>query len=148
MIINVVRLTRKLLVQEGSLAELLNAPLMTTGTNWLHICSKVTIMYRHPHQKATRHSLCSLKWTTRSLLILPVFLSRPCLNLPNCHCVTTTFIMESWRNGNSSDWSDISSINHLVMREFVSGSPRYHLAIKGVREQFVVLEQRFRTLEI
>jgi len=40
--------------------------------------------------------------------------------------------------------SDISSIDHLVMREFVSGSPRYHLAIKGVREQFVVLEQRFR----
>jgi len=27
--------------------------------------------------------------------------------------------------------SDISSIDHLVMREFVSGSPRYHLAIKG-----------------
>jgi len=44
--------------------------------------------------------------------------------------------------------SDISSIDHLVMREFVSGSPRYHLAIKGVREQFVVLEQRFRALEI
>jgi len=38
--------------------------------------------------------------------------------------------------------SDISSIDHLVMREFVSGSPRYHLAIKGVREQFVVLEKR------
>ena len=37
--------------------------------------------------------------------------------------------------------SDISSIDHLVMREFVSGPPRYHLAIKGVREQFVVLEQ-------
>jgi len=37
--------------------------------------------------------------------------------------------------------SDISSIDHLVMREFMSGSPRYHLAIKGVREQFVVLEQ-------
>ena len=37
--------------------------------------------------------------------------------------------------------SDISSIDHLDMREFVSGSPRYHLAIKGVREQFVVLEQ-------
>jgi len=30
----------------------------------------------------------------------------------------------------------------------VSGSPRYYLAIKGVREQFVVLEQRFRTLKI
>ena len=26
-------------------------------------------------------------------------------------------------------------------KEFVSGPPRYHLAIKGVREQFVVLEQ-------
>ena len=38
--------------------------------------------------------------------------------------------------------SDISSIGHLDMREFVSGSPRYHLAIKGVREQFVVLEKR------
>ena len=38
-------------------------------------------------------------------------------------------------------YSDISSIDHLVMREFVSRSPRYHLAIKGVREQFVVLEQ-------
>ena len=36
--------------------------------------------------------------------------------------------------------SDTSSIDHLVMREFVSGPPRYHLAIKGVREQFVVLE--------
>ena len=30
-----------------------------------------------------------------------------------------------------------SSIDHLVMREFVSRPPRYHLAIKGVREQFV-----------
>jgi len=38
------------------------------------------------------------------------------------------------------DSSDTSSIDHLVMREFVSGPPRYHLAIKGVREQFVVLE--------
>ena len=37
--------------------------------------------------------------------------------------------------------SDISSIDHLVMREFVSGPPRYHLVIKGVREQFVVVEQ-------
>jgi len=37
--------------------------------------------------------------------------------------------------------SDTSSINHLVIREFVSGSPRYYLAIKGVREQIVVLEQ-------
>jgi len=37
--------------------------------------------------------------------------------------------------------SDISSIDHLIMREFVSGPPRYHLAIKGVREQFVVVEQ-------
>jgi len=27
------------------------------------------------------------------------------------------------------------------MREFVSGPPRYHLAIKGVREQFVILYQ-------
>ena len=34
--------------------------------------------------------------------------------------------------------SDISSIDHLIMREFVSGPPRYHLAIKGVREQFMV----------
>ena len=33
--------------------------------------------------------------------------------------------------------SDISSIDHLIMREFVSGP----LAIKGVREQFVVVEQ-------
>ena len=38
-------------------------------------------------------------------------------------------------------WSDISSIDHLIMREFVGGPPRYHLAIKGVREQFVVVEQ-------
>ena len=37
--------------------------------------------------------------------------------------------------------SDTSSIDHLVMREFVSGPPRYHLAIKGVREQFVILDQ-------
>ena len=37
--------------------------------------------------------------------------------------------------------SDISSIDHLIMRQFVSGPPRYHLAIKGVREQFVVVEQ-------
>ena len=37
--------------------------------------------------------------------------------------------------------SYISSIDHLVMKEFVSGPPRYHLAIKGVREQLVVLEQ-------
>ena len=39
--------------------------------------------------------------------------------------------------------SDISSIDYLVMREFVSGPPRYHLAIKGVREQFVVLPHIF-----
>jgi len=37
--------------------------------------------------------------------------------------------------------SDISSIDHLVMREFVSGPPRYHLTIKGVREQLLVVEQ-------
>ena len=37
--------------------------------------------------------------------------------------------------------SDISSIDHLTLREFVSGPPRYHLVIKGVREQFVVVEQ-------
>jgi len=37
--------------------------------------------------------------------------------------------------------SDTSSIDHLVMREFVSGPPRYHLAIKGVREEFVILDQ-------
>ena len=34
----------------------------------------------------------------------------------------------------------------LVMREFVSGPPRYHLAIKGVREKFVVFRTEFRTL--
>ena len=37
--------------------------------------------------------------------------------------------------------SDISSIDHLIMREFVSGPPGYHLALKGVFEQFVVVEQ-------
>ena len=37
--------------------------------------------------------------------------------------------------------SDTSSINHLVMRESVSGPPRYHLAIKMVCEQFVILDQ-------
>jgi len=37
--------------------------------------------------------------------------------------------------------SDTSSIDHLVIREFVSGPPRCHLAIKGVREQFVILDQ-------
>jgi hypothetical protein len=37
--------------------------------------------------------------------------------------------------------SDTSPIDHLVMKEFVSGPPRYHLAVKGVREHFVVLEQ-------
>ena len=37
--------------------------------------------------------------------------------------------------------SDISSIDHLALREFVSGPPRYHLAIKRVREQFVIVEQ-------
>ena len=37
--------------------------------------------------------------------------------------------------------SDISSIDHLALREFVSGPPRYHLAIEGVREQFVIVEQ-------
>jgi len=30
-------------------------------------------------------------------------------------------------------YSHTSFPDHLVMREFVSGSPRYHLAIKGVR---------------
>ena len=30
--------------------------------------------------------------------------------------------------------SDTSCIDHLVMREFVSGPPRYHLAIRGIRE--------------
>ena len=30
--------------------------------------------------------------------------------------------------------SDTSSIDHLVMREFVSGPPRYRLAIRGIRE--------------
>jgi len=38
-------------------------------------------------------------------------------------------------------FSDTSSIDHVVMREFVSGLPRYHLAIKGVREQFVAFGQ-------
>jgi len=38
-------------------------------------------------------------------------------------------------------------LSHVVMREFVRGPPRYHLAIRGIREQFVVLEQEFRTLE-
>ena len=33
------------------------------------------------------------------------------------------------------------SIDHLVMRDFVSGPPKYHLTIKGIHEQFVVLEQ-------
>ena len=37
-------------------------------------------------------------------------------------------------------YNDISPIDHLVVREFVSGPPRYHLAIKEVRAQFVVLE--------
>jgi len=37
--------------------------------------------------------------------------------------------------------SDTSSIDHLLMREFVGRPPRYHLVIRGIREQFVV-EQR------
>jgi len=37
--------------------------------------------------------------------------------------------------------SDTASIDHLVIKEFVNGPPRYHVAIEGVREQFVVLEQ-------
>jgi len=37
--------------------------------------------------------------------------------------------------------SDTSSIDHLVMREFVSGPPRYHLSVKIVREQLVILDQ-------
>ena len=40
----------------------------------------------------------------------------------------------------SNKHSNNASINHLVIRQFVSRSPRYHLAIKGVREQFMVLE--------
>jgi len=36
--------------------------------------------------------------------------------------------------------SDTSFIYHLVMREFVSGQLRYHLATKGIRDQFVALE--------
>jgi hypothetical protein len=42
--------------------------------------------------------------------------------------------------------SDTSSIDHLVMSEFVSGSPRYYLAIKVVREQFVILDQKQHVL--
>jgi len=38
--------------------------------------------------------------------------------------------------------SDTSSIDHLVMREFVSGPPGYRLAIRGIRKQLVVVEQR------
>jgi len=38
------------------------------------------------------------------------------------------------------------SIDHLVMREFVSGLPRYHCPIKQVREQFAVFITEFRTL--
>jgi len=34
--------------------------------------------------------------------------------------------------------SDISSIDHLVTRKFVSGLPGYHLGIDGVREQLVI----------
>ena len=45
------------------------------------------------------------------------------------------------KNNPNNNPSDISSIDHLVMREFVSGPPRYHLAVKGVREQFVAVEQ-------
>ena len=37
-------------------------------------------------------------------------------------------------------YSNTSSINRLVAREFASGLPRCYLAIKGVREQFVGLE--------
>jgi len=37
--------------------------------------------------------------------------------------------------------SATSSIDHLVIREFVIGPPRYNLAIRGIREQFMVLEQ-------
>jgi len=37
--------------------------------------------------------------------------------------------------------SDTSSIDHLVMREVVSGPPRYHLVMKGVCKQFVILDQ-------
>jgi len=36
--------------------------------------------------------------------------------------------------------SDTSSIDHLIMREFVGGAPRYHSSIRGVGEQFVGLE--------
>jgi len=32
-------------------------------------------------------------------------------------------------------------ISRFLWLKFVSGPPRYHLAIKGVREQFVVVEQ-------
>jgi len=37
--------------------------------------------------------------------------------------------------------SDASSIDHLVMKELVSAPPRYHSVIKGVGEQFVILDQ-------
>ena len=40
-----------------------------------------------------------------------------------------------------STCSDTSSIDHLVMRKFVSGPRRYHKLNKGVREQFVILNQ-------
>jgi len=38
--------------------------------------------------------------------------------------------------------NDTSSIDHLVMREFVSGPPRYHWAIRGIRERFTPLRSR------
>ena len=38
--------------------------------------------------------------------------------------------------------SDISSINHLVTRKFVSGLVGYHLGIDGVREQLVIWHSR------
>lgn len=37
--------------------------------------------------------------------------------------------------------SGTSCIGHLVTRTFVSGSLRYYWSIRGIREQFVVLEQ-------
>jgi len=58
-----------------------------------------------------------------------------------CVYMCTVYMFTSWCIS-----SYTSSIDHLVMKEFVSGPSRYHLVIKGVREQFVVSPSACRTV--
>jgi len=106
---------------------------------YVRICTTWTSMSFFMCQRIEVVWITQSEWIIRNGFILRIRLTGEkyiCLDTM-CVFLDTMCVLNRLRCSKTVTWS----MDHLVIRKFVCRPPRYHLAIKGVCEQFVVLGQ-------